>query len=58
MNELGVVYRPAGGRAGGVADAEDRSSSGRRSVDRQAPSGFSAAHFEWMLKNFGAAARA
>ncbi|MEA2592979.1 MAG: hypothetical protein QOD62_2810 [Actinomycetota bacterium] len=52
MNELGVVYRPPGGRRE-VADAEDPELVGTEGSVDASTFRFSAAHFEWLL-NFGA----
>jgi len=52
MNELGVVYRPAGGRRE-VADAEAPELVGTEGSVDASTFRFSAAHFEWLL-NFGA----
>ena len=51
MNELGVIYRPAGGRPP-VAGAEDPEFIGTEGSVDASTFRFSAAHFEWLL-NFG-----
>ena len=52
MNELGVIYRPAGGRSP-VADADDPEFIGTEGSVDASTFRFSAAHFEWLL-SFGA----
>src|SRR5438132_13928606 len=52
MNELGVIYRPAGGGPP-VGSAEDPEFIGTEGSVDASTFRFSAAHFEWLL-NFGA----